>query len=69
MLNFFFLCDVFVIISTLCPSRYSNPVDITDVGTVACGLYVFVIPLTRYIASPLRAYEHLRSFQSIVEIA
>lgn len=32
-LIFFFLCDIFVIIGTLFPSRYSNPVDIADFGT------------------------------------
>lgn len=47
MLNFFFLCDIFVTIGTFLPSRYSNLLDIADVGTVACGLYVYVIPLAR----------------------
>ena len=36
MIFIIFFYDVFVLIVTLCPSRYSNPIDVAECGTVAC---------------------------------
>jgi len=47
--------DVFVIIVTLSPSRFSNPADVAESGTVAC-MYLEFHLIDCYISS--MAYEH-----------